>query len=190
MIAVVYALRMVPRALIVSALALAAGCEIFDVGGPDAGSGGAGGGGGAAATSLSSSSSSGGGGPACYVPADCPDPMSECVLRTCEAGACGTAFVAAGTPTSHQKAGDCRRSVCDGHGAEVVFADDADVPIDGDPCTDDRCDTGVADNPPSGPGAPCDKDGGKVCDGAGACVACVTASDCAIGQACVNNACQ
>lgn len=181
---------MSPRFVLLALAVAACGCEIIAGADRNAipGSGGAGGSGGA--TTSSSSSSSTGGGPACYVPADCPDPGNACVTRTCDAGACGTAFVATGTPTANQKAGDCRRSVCDGKGAEVIFADDTDVPIDGDPCTDDRCDTGIAENPLSGPGTPCAIDGGKVCDGAGKCVACVSASDCATGMACVNNACQ
>jgi len=166
-----------------------AGCELVafadrDVidagaGGRDAG---ATGGGGAASTSSS------GGGVECVLPLDCPGEELPCVTRTCVGGACGTALVAAGAPTPHQLGGDCVREVCDGKGNAMLIADDADVPVDGDPCTLDRCTQGTPENPLAGAGTPCAAGGGKVCDGAGHCVACIGAGDCG-GGVCVDNAC-
>ncbi len=56
---------------------------------------------------------------------------------------------------------------------------------DDNPCTDDVCVNGVPANPPSAVGSAC-MNGGTLCDGAGACVACLAASDCAG----TDNACQ
>ncbi|MFT3774527.1 MAG: hypothetical protein QM820_54920 [Minicystis sp.] len=179
-------------ATLLLALALgSAGCELIAGADrdriPDA-TGGSGGTGGATATS-SSSSSGAGGAASCLFPADCPGSDTDCVVRTCDDGLCGAAPVAIYTPTTNQDAGDCQRSVCDGKGNEIAIADDTDVPVDLDPCTDDICSDGVPSNPPSGPGAPCNAAGGKVCDGQGACVECVASADCGAGLVCINNAC-
>jgi len=183
-----------PSLLLALALGLA-GCELVAYADRDripsttggaGGEGGSGGGGGAGTSSASSASS---GAVACVLPADCPGGDTDCTVRTCVAGACGAAHVAKDTPTTNQVAGDCKRAVCDGKGAEILVDDDLDVPVDGEPCTDDRCAAGVPSNPPSGAGAACAASGGKVCDGAGACVACVVQADCDSGLKCVNNAC-
>jgi hypothetical protein len=183
--------------LLLLALGLA-GCELVayadrdlipsSTGGGGAGGGGAGGStGGGTTTSTTSSTSSGT--VACILPADCPGSDTDCTVRTCDAGVCGTANVAKDTPTSNQIAGDCKRAVCDGSGKEILVDDDQDVPVDGNPCTDDTCTAGVPSNPASGAGAPCTVNGGKVCDGAGTCVACTSQADCDSGLKCVNNAC-
>jgi hypothetical protein len=147
------------------------------------------GGGGGSGTGGATSTSTGTGGIECLQPADCPGTDAACTARTCEQGHCGVAPVASGTPTSHQLAGDCQREVCDGAGAAVLVADDADVPIDGDPCTDDVCTQGAPANPHSAVNTPCSVDGGAYCDGAGHCVACVAQTQCPPGLACVNNQC-
>lgn len=71
----------------------------------------------------------------------------------------------------------------------IDAAPDACVPVsDGNPCTADTC-----GNPPLNPGTPC---AGGVCDGAGACVACVRDLDCGAGApgacvipVCIDHAC-
>jgi len=55
-------------------------------------------------------------------------------------------------------------------------ADDQDLPIDANACTDDVCTSGVASNPPLAAGSACAA--GLVCDGAGVCWGCVAATDC------------
>lgn len=165
---------------------LAFGCELIaptDRTEIDAGSQG-----GADAGSSSSGSSSGS--VECLLPLDCPGKDEDCIVRTCDQGTCGKAKLPLGTPTKNQVAGDCQRAVCDGKGTEVLIVDEEDVPIDVDPCTEDVCTASVPSNPPSGAGAPCDADGGNVCNGQGACVECVAEADCPLGSQCVNNVCQ
>jgi hypothetical protein len=114
----------------------------------------------------------------CLAPSDCPGTDTECQSRTCTAGMCGFSFVAAGTATASQAAGDCKKNQCDGAGAIVNVADNADVPVDSNQCTADVCTAGVPSNPPLGSGAACTQNGGAVCSGSGTCVQCVVASTC------------
>src|SRR5262245_14590899 len=74
--------------------------------------------GGAGAGSSASSGGSGGGGAgaSCLAPADCPGTDDACQTRTCAGGVCGKDFTPSGTVLSMQKAGDCRKEVCDGKG--------------------------------------------------------------------------
>lgn len=162
------------------------GCEVFsptDFPPLDAGKGGGGAGGATTTTSASVKVE-------CYHPVDCPGVDMDCDVRTCVEGACGRVELPLGTPTKNQVAGDCQRAVCDGKGHEVLVVDTGDLPNDGNPCTEDVCTASVPSNPVSGPGKPCDTGGGRVCDGQGACVACVGAVDCPPGMACVGNACK
>ena len=170
-----------PMRLLASLLALAllaSGCDaltsVDSDGIPHDGGGGA-----------SSSSSSG----PCLTPMDCPGMDTECVVLTCRDGRCGEGFVAYGTPTTTQVAGDCKRSVCDGTGDEELIEDDDNVPADGNPCTQALCAFGVPENPPVPVGTACDAGGGSVCDGAGHCVACILDTQCPTGGVCINNAC-
>ena len=173
------------------ALALSAtGCEFIatvDRGVLDGGRGGSGGAG--SSSSAGGSSSTGGPSPMCVLPLDCPGADTDCTRRTCTAGHCGTAFAAAGTPTSTQLSGDCLRSVCDGKGGDHLVVDDADVPVDDNPCTDDRCSGGVPSNPASQASAPCAVGGGKLCDGQAHCVECLLTAQCSGGLTCVDNLC-
>lgn len=130
----------------------------------------------------------------CNAPGDCGQDTA-CTTRTCTAGACGASFVAQGTATATQTAGDCQQNQCDGQGAIVTAALASDVPVDGNECTDDVC-TGITpSNPPKSSGATCAADGGVLCDGAGACVACNQPSDCpgqdtfCRARSCTNHAC-
>ena len=114
----------------------------------------------------------------CVAPGDCPGQDTECQTRTCVAGACGFSFTAAGTPVAAQSPGDCQQDQCDGAGAVASAPLDADLPVDGNECTADVCTAGAPSNPPVASGAACDQGGGTLCDGAGACVECVSASTC------------
>ncbi len=125
----------------------------------------------------------------CNTASDCPGQDTDCKHRTCTAGACGSAFTAAGTPTSMQTAGDCKKNVCDGMGNVVSQTDDTDVPVDGNACTSDVCTAGVPSNPPAPAGTPCGS-GGAVCNGMGMCAGCVTAGDCPpTGNPCLSPVC-
>jgi hypothetical protein len=111
----------------------------------------------------------------CAAATDCPGTDDECGVRTCTAGVCGRTFTAAGTPIAAQTAGDCHEVQCDGAGATTSVADDLDVPVDGNDCTQDVCTAGVPSNPDEAAGTSCAT---GVCDGAGACVGCIVAGDC------------
>ncbi|MCC6555619.1 MAG: hypothetical protein IT372_21870 [Polyangiaceae bacterium] len=131
----------------------------------------------------------------CVSASTCPGQDTECQTRTCVLGACGIAFTAAGTPVASQASGDCQVNQCDGAGAVVSAPDDADVPVDGNPCTSDVCTAGAPSNPPTASGVGCNQGGGQFCDGAGACVECVSASTCpgqdteCQARTCAANAC-
>ncbi len=169
-------------ALIGAATVSSAGCGST----PDpTGSGGAGGTAATSTTTAASSTTTGGG---CAVPSDCPGVDTDCSKRSCSAGVCGVTFTAAGAATTDQTAGDCQQSVCDGKGATTTQNDDTDVLDDGNDCTDDVCTAGAPENKPKASGATCASNGGKVCDGASACVECVDAAGCASGV-CAKNAC-
>jgi len=116
--------------------------------------------------------------PPCLTPASCPGVDTDCQSRTCTSGVCGFSFQPAGTPTSSQIPGDCHRNECDGAGGIIPVVDNADLPIDGQQCTDDVCVAGNPSHPPSPIGTACTQGGGVVCDGSGTCVQCVAPSDC------------
>lgn len=106
----------------------------------------------------------------CVSAADCPVAADECSMATCTDGFCGFAFVPEGVPVSAQDPGDCAEVQCDGNGGTISVPLPTDVPVDGNACTDDVCNSGVPENPPAAPGTLCSEDGGVVCDGAGQCV--------------------
>src|SRR2546430_1883134 len=106
---------------------------------------------------------------------DCPGgPDTECHTRVCSAlGACSITPKADGTAVSTQTAGDCHNSVFtggDGLGAVTSIVNDADVPVDGNTCTQDVCTGGVATNPAVTVGTSCSQNGGVRCDATGSCV--------------------
>jgi len=164
-------------------------------GGGGAGTGGAGGAGGVGGTASTGATGGGGtGGTApclteCCSPGDCPETANECVQRTCTGGACGTKFVGEGVPVSTQTAKDCQLNVCDGSGGIVAVAQDTDTPDDAKACTIDKCQAGVPKNTNTPAGQACAEDGGKKCDGSGACVECVAPSDCVTKVCTVAGAC-
>ncbi len=115
--------------------------------------------------------------PECTWAFDCSAPAGPCSVTTCEGGRCGTAPAAAGTVVGGGAPGDCQHDVCDGQGGVVSAADDTDLPADGNVCTKDQCSGGVPSNPAEPDRTACPQDGGSLCS-AGACVQCLTASDC------------
>ncbi|MDI1445972.1 lamin tail domain-containing protein [Polyangium sp. 6x1] len=120
---------------------------------------------------------SGGQGGSCRNDDDCPTPANPCVTATCDAGACSTTPKPAGTVAPEQQPGDCVVQQCDGDGSVVPIDEDGDLPVDGNPCTNDVCTSGISSNPPLAAGTACD-DAGSICNGSGACVECLTAADC------------
>jgi len=116
---------------------------------------------------------------ACMAPSDCPGSDLPCSVRACNLGSCGMVNVTAGTATASQVSGDCKQDQCDGFGAIISAALDSDVPSDGNACTADLCSGGVPSHSPLASGAACSQAGGAYCDGAGSCVQCISASQCA-----------
>ncbi|HXI55039.1 MAG TPA: esterase-like activity of phytase family protein, partial [Polyangia bacterium] len=106
-------------------------------------------------------------------------------------GTCNAPVEPVGKPVGAQVAGDCRRSQCDGQGNAVNAVDISDVPVDGNQCTSDACTAdGLPANPPMAAGTTCAQGGGTLCDGAGACVSCLSASDCGVDTECTAYTCQ
>jgi len=130
-----------------------------------------------------------GGSAECAAPEDCPGTDTDCQTRTCSSGVCGFEYAPSGTSTMAQTPGDCLTSVCDGMGATTSENAADDIFDDQNPCTVDTCDAGKPSNAPVVAGEACSDGGpGKLCDGAGQCVECLGASDCA-SQVCMMSQC-
>jgi hypothetical protein len=129
----------------------------------------------------------------CILPTICPGVDTDCSLRTCVGGACGIGFVAAQTLAATQIPGDCKVRRCDGLGNAVDSTDDNDLPDDSNPCTQDRCSSGVPSHTPVSSSAACGT--ALFCDGQGHCVGCLTAPNCpgtdndCRTRTCVSNVC-
>jgi hypothetical protein len=101
----------------------------------------------------------------------------ECRIGRCDVanGTCHTENVRAGTPVGVQTSGDCRSRECNGNGALIAAADDADVPPDpGGGCTRPACSAGSVVTAPRDPGARCgdaatECSAADTCNGAGGC---------------------
>ena len=124
------------------------------------GAGGAGGSGGASTTSSSTTTTTtgaggAGGGPIeCIWDYDCGE-ASECMWFDCNDNwLCDTIYADVGTPVADQVSGDCKTKVCDGAGS-IVEVVAADVPSDGEYCTQDSCDNGVPVHKPAADGLNC-----------------------------------
>ncbi|HRI62863.1 MAG TPA: plastocyanin/azurin family copper-binding protein [Polyangium sp.] len=155
-------------------------------GGGTGGMGGAGGGTGGMGGGMGGM----GGGPVCTTANDCTPPGGECATVDCVMGACVQMNVAVNTPTTAgQTANDCKQVVCDGNGSTMTINDDTDTMSDNKACTKDQCSNGMFTYPPEAVGFACMEGGGKVCDGAGACVECNTGADC-MSNVCQNHVCQ
>lgn len=167
-------------AALIALVALASACtqilgfdEDYRVGGAAGGSGGAGG-----APPIP-----------CNDPTDCPGQEDTCGTRTCDGGFCGMDFAPEGTPLPDQTAWDCKQAVCDGQGGVVQQNDDADIMADMNECTGDACAGGNPTHPPLATGTPCGQGAATQCDGNGACVGCISASDCPADTTCTDWEC-
>jgi hypothetical protein len=150
------------------------------------GVGGSGGGTSAGGASGSSGGESGGSPPvdaslpdtgistSCNSPADCPAPGTVCQKAACFGNQCGFVANPSATPPGN-KSGDCRTIVCSQSGTETVLVDPNDKD-DGNECTADSCSGNVATHTPS-VGQRC-QSGTKFCDSMGACVQCLSDSQC------------
>jgi hypothetical protein len=114
----------------------------------------------------------------CCQAIDCPATGSECLLPTCTDGTCGTQGAPPGTVVSRQTPNDCQQIECDGQGAAVAVALDADLMDDALECTADSCLDGAPVHTNVTVGLPCPTTANKYCDGKGACVECTEASHC------------
>jgi len=63
-------------------------------------------------------------------------------------------------------------------------ADDADLPDDGQECTEDLCNQGTPSNPPLPAETACSQDQGVVCNGEGECVECYSNDHCTAPETC------
>jgi hypothetical protein len=114
-------------------------------------------------------------------PVTCPstEPCRHDGMCNPGTAACVPPALPAGTAAGTQVPGDCQKSQCDGNGAVVSVADDADVPADdGNQCTFETCTSGFPSHPFTPAGSTCSQSGGHLCNGVGACIQCVTAADC------------
>jgi len=126
----------------------------------------------------------------CNSATQCPGTDTECQTRTCVSHTCGFNFAPNGTPVAAQTPGDCKHNQCNGSGAIVTVNDDVDAPDDGNQCTVDACNNGVPFHPPVAADTACNQGGGSYCDGAGACVECNSAAQCAgVDTECQTRAC-
>jgi hypothetical protein len=84
----------------------------------------------------------------CLGASDCQHlpPDTECATRVCSDGGCQLSYTPSGTMLSLplQTSGDCRLAVCDGSGGVTLAVDNGDLPNDGDACTIDACQAGIA----------------------------------------------
>lgn len=140
-------------------------------------------GGGDVPTSSTTTTGSGG----CMTTADCTAPATVCGEPFCINGHCGTKKNQEDGSTKSQVYGDCHELKCK-NGLLVDEENNNDVYDDANACTDDTCDNGVPKNLPRPSGDKCSMDT-RVCDGQGACVECVSNTDCVDPDACRNNYC-
>lgn len=107
----------------------------------------------------------------------------------CQEGRCvEVPRVAGPAPAGSQNLGDCKQIACNGEGQALESANDADLPVDGNACTNDLCTNGTATNPPLPPQSPC---GDMLeCDGNGNCTGCTMAEQCGEPPLCADWKCQ
>ena len=120
----------------------------------------------------------------CNQPVDCVPPPTdnECQTRTCTAHVCGYDYVPANQALANQNPGDCKSRQCDGAGNVIEVTDSADLPVDGNDCTNDLCTGNVPSNPPKATGTPCGS--GQICDSSGHC-GCSNAAQCGPSTQCM-----
>jgi hypothetical protein len=122
----------------------------------------------------------------CVTVADCPGADTACQVRSCgPGGQCVVTNRPAGTTTGiAQTPGDCQRNQCNSTGTIVSVADDTDLPVDGNQCTQDLCVGGLPSNPPEPQDTACAQGIGTRCNGilgAEACVQCNNPGQCTGG---------
>lgn len=103
----------------------------------------------------------------------CPDDRNPCTDDACDfaSGQCVySPLDGIPTPGAPDEL-DCKRNECVA-GVDTTLVDDAELPDDGNECTDDVCDAGVASNQPTVLDTPCGANGELLCDGAGTCGEC------------------
>jgi hypothetical protein len=103
---------------------------------------------------------------------------TPCGTFTCEARACKAVYAPEGTAVPDHTPGDCMKPQCDGHGGTVLVPNAADVPPSPDPCTLHTCSASGPTQSYAQSGTTCSS---GVCDGTGACVACVADAQCTMG---------
>ena len=129
----------------------------------------------------------------CLTASTCPGTDADCHTRSCVSGQCGVTNLAAGALIATQTPRDCKKTVCNGQGSTMTANDDLDLPFDNNPCTQDVCTAGTPSNPFATAGNSCGTN--TICDGQGACVACISPSTCPGTDAdchhrtCINGAC-
>ncbi|HKO95223.1 MAG TPA: hypothetical protein VJU61_28905 [Polyangiaceae bacterium] len=117
----------------------------------------------------------------CLTDVDCND-LAACTTDVCANSLCTHGSAPAGTACGGT------HGVCDGAGQCVSPQCTGDVDCNDDnSCTSDVCTSGICSHPPAEAHTPCAH--GNVCDGAGACVPCLTDVDCNDLQACTTDAC-
>ena len=121
----------------------------------------------------------------CTTASDCPAAPNDCVVATCDGATCASTNVKAGTTCTS----DGGRA-CDGNGKCAACAVPDDCPRWLTACTQNAC-TANACGAVSAPASTgCTDNGGRLCDGAGTCVACVAPADCpAQTTVCKTNTC-
>jgi len=128
-------------------------------------------------------SSGSGAGEACSSLDDCHTPEAPCMRADCQEGRCvEVPRVAGPAPAGSQNLGDCKQISCNGEGQVLEAANDADLPVDGNPCTNDLCTNGTATNPPLPAQSPCGD--GLECDGSGNCTGCTGPEQCGPAPLC------
>lgn len=136
-------------------------------------------------TTTTATTTSTGSGP-CTKASDCPGTPTVCGEPACFNGACGLKELHKGK-TDSQVYGDCRDRLCK-NAQPTTAVNDTDVYDDANPCTEDDCANGVPMNLPLAVGAECGTTT-TICDGQGACVGCVSNSDCSDPEVCHENRC-
>jgi cysteine-rich repeat protein len=94
-------------------------------------------------------------------------PQNECVTPSCANGACQFTNVIAGTLTSQNITGNCKKNICDGNGNITNITDNTNIPNDNNPCTTDTCINGVPTYALVVAGTVCPA---GICNGSGQCI--------------------
>lgn len=115
----------------------------------------------------------------------------DCGRRECVAGICGETFAPSGKVVSDagQVVGDCKKLTCDGNGGKTAVDDNADLPFDGNDCTKDVCNKGVASHANESTGSPCGAGDALACNAQKVCAGCTQDSDCGETTFCIAYVC-